>query len=265
MALLLFNADDFGRTVGVTKGIIACELARLPISTSAMPCVDGAEAVLKTYSQQFNGGIGAHLQLTFGKPVLPPGEIPTLVDADGRFPTRRISPYVDSIEVALEWRAQVERLRSWGIEPDHIDTHHHVHGRPENVPKILAVFSDLANELGLPARSGDASVAAYLRNAGVRCPDLSISLSELDCNLNSLIAELEAAKASGPSDLIVEIVCHPGYWSKELELLTLPKYAATREKELTLLCDPKTQQRLKAAGWSAVRYRELSGRNVRAV
>lgn len=253
MSYLLINADDFGLTAGVTDGILLCGARGVPLSTSAMPCVSGAENLVRCGSSRFGGGIGLHLQLTQGIPVLPASQVGSLIDAEGRFPARRLVAAPDLLQTAAEWRAQLSRLRSWGIEPDHLDSHHHVHGRPEL--GLLPLFASLAEETGLPARSGTRADAAFLRRRGVACPDVVISLSEIDGELDRLVAALELERSEGALDLVVEVMCHPGL--VDAELASVSRYVACRERELRLLLEPDTFSTLEKHRWKILRYDEL--------
>lgn len=255
MSYLLINADDFGLTTGVTEGIVLCGARGLPLSTSVMPCLASGPDLVGSAAKRFAGGIGLHLQLTQGVPVLPATEVVSLVDAEGRFPLRRLAKAPDIKETAAEWRAQFSRVRSWGVEPDHLDSHHHVHGRSEL--GLLPVFASLAEETGLPARSGSRAEASFLRQRDIACPDVVISLSELNGEFERLIAALELERSEGPPDLVVEIMCHPGL--ADVELADVSRYVACRERELRLLLEPDTFTALEKRGWSIIRYNELQG------
>jgi predicted glycoside hydrolase/deacetylase ChbG (UPF0249 family) len=254
MPYVLINADDFGLTLGVSQGIIACDANGVQLSTSAMTCIDDADAVVTACAPRFHGGIGLHLQLTQGRPVLP--DVPTLVAESGGFPDRRPAAHLDPREVAREWRAQLARLRSLGVAPDHLDSHHHVHFRTE---ALLRVYADLAIETGLPARSGTRDAARFLRARGVACPHSIVPISEGVLSVEAIVRALEAERARGPSDLIVEVCCHPGFVDPALSARTLPQYVATREPELKLLLAPELHAALCALGWETIRFRDLEG------
>jgi predicted glycoside hydrolase/deacetylase ChbG (UPF0249 family) len=258
MPYIIINADDFGLAPGVTEGIVRCGTLGFPLSTSAMTCLDGAEDLIRKNAPRLQRGIGLHLQLTQGIPASAPEKIPGLVMADGCFPPHRPAPGLDREEILIEWKAQLQRLRSWGVEPDHLDTHHHLHARPEQYPEILSAFANLALELKLPARSGDRVVTGFLRQRGVICPDLVISFSELAADVDSLIGALEV-KHDGHPAFVAEIGCHPGYWDEELGRRSRPKYAQLRELELEALVHGGLPRKLRERGWTLIRYGDLAG------
>ena len=83
MKQLIVNADDFGLTLGVSKGIVDAHREGIVRSTTLM--ANGAAfGTAVSISRRTPGlGIGVHLNLTTGKPVSPARTIPSLVDHDG--------------------------------------------------------------------------------------------------------------------------------------------------------------------------------------
>lgn len=128
---LIVNADDYGHTEGVSAGIREAHLHGLVSSTSAMmnrPYVRQALADALELAPRL--GLGVHLCLTAGKPLLPPEKVPSLVQPDGTF--FRESEFVARLplisveEVKAEWQGQVDLFcRLLGRAPDHLDSHHH--------------------------------------------------------------------------------------------------------------------------------------------
>ena len=149
MNQLIISADDFGLTEGVTKGISESILKGAVTRTSAMMCTNGS-VWIKKYAKDLDGKIGLHLQLTDGIPLLPPGEVSSLVDSNGNFPkkSKHLSA-VNTKEVEKEWEAQVKALLDLGIKPSHIDTHHNVH----RFPKVFKAYYTIAEKYNLSARA----------------------------------------------------------------------------------------------------------------
>ena len=256
MRWLFVNADDFGLTDGVTEGIVAAMGAGIVGGTTAMVCADGAPARLARIGPRFAGRVGLHLQLTGGVPCLPPGEIPTLVGPDGAFPRKKIAvANVDPDEVAREWRAQLARLRACGIEPSHLDAHHHIHKRPEAYP----VYLDLARELGLPARALSAAMRADLAAAGL--PHAQACVTDWfgqELSAGRLLELVDAAFAGLPDGSAVEVMTHPGRCDPALAAIS--SYAAGREAELRLLLDPGLGGELAARGIAVALPGDLASR-----
>ena len=130
---LVVNADDFGLSPAISRGILRAHRDGIVTSTSLL----GNVADLQEARAQLAGapklGVGVHLALTGGAPVSPPDRVPSLVAPDGRFHPRGrdfIAAWVrgrilaEDIERELE--AQVARIRDTGLAIDHLDTHHHL-------------------------------------------------------------------------------------------------------------------------------------------
>ncbi len=146
MRRIFLNADDFGLTNGVTRGIARAMLEGIVTTTSAMPCVPGSPERVSAALGPVNGRVGAHLQLTDGVPCCDPREIPSLVNGEGRFPRSWNDLAADRLnpdEIRKEWTAQIDRVLDWGIRPSHLDTHHHVHRFGTTISRLLRTGSEL--------------------------------------------------------------------------------------------------------------------------
>jgi predicted glycoside hydrolase/deacetylase ChbG (UPF0249 family) len=127
MRRLIVNADDFGLTEGVTRGIVEAHLHGIVTSTSLM--VDGSAA------EQAARLMDEHPSLSVGLHFVDDG--PGLDEPD---------------HAAREFARQLERFRALtGSDPTHVDSHHHVH------VSRMAVFAPLVAPLGVPLR-GDGRV-----------------------------------------------------------------------------------------------------------
>ncbi len=246
MVPVIVNADDFGLTEGVCAGIVRAIEAGGVTSTTAMVCVPGSSERLKRWAPKIAGQIGAHLQLTSGSPILPPERVPSLSRQDGKFPTRRKEIQNPKHEEILEeWQAQIESLLRAGIEPTHLDSHHHVHG----LPAVFPAFCELAMQYSLPARSLDPDMTRRLRAAGVPCIDRTLTdWYGGDLSVKSLVRLLEEGVRESPNAESFEVMCHPGFSDDSLP--SLSRYVGEREIELSVLCDLELQRELVVAGFS---------------
>jgi chitin disaccharide deacetylase len=132
---LVVNADDFGLSPAISRGILRAHQAGAVTSTSVLGNVadlDGTRALL---AQAPGLGIGVHLALTGGAPVSPIDRVPSLLapSGEGRFRARGhelitawVRGRVSADEIERELDAQVGRIRDAGIAVDHLDTHHHL-------------------------------------------------------------------------------------------------------------------------------------------
>lgn len=140
------NADDFGLTSGVNRAIV--ELSRRGNLTSAtlMAMTKASPDAVSLVRKLTRLGVGCHIVLVDGKSVLPPSELPTLVNrATGRFRST-LGKFVRDLflgrirpaEIEIEAEAQIARLQAWGLSITHVDTHKHTHMFPGVLGPVLA-------------------------------------------------------------------------------------------------------------------------------
>jgi hopanoid biosynthesis associated protein HpnK len=142
---LIVNADDFGLTPGVNRAIAELHQAGVLTSTTLMAKATSTEEAIDLARKNPSLGVGCHLVLVDGEPVLPPCEIPTLVDAHtGRFPselttflTRLFTGRIHSAEIEAEVAAQIALLQGRVLRLTHIDTHKHTHMFPAVLRPVL--------------------------------------------------------------------------------------------------------------------------------
>ena len=82
---LIINADDFGLSKGITDGILLTHERGILTSTSLMVNQAATEYAISRAEDAPGLGIGIHLNLTQGAPVLPKEQVPTLVNSEGQF------------------------------------------------------------------------------------------------------------------------------------------------------------------------------------
>lgn len=149
---IIINGDDFGFSCGVNRAIIEAHERGVLTSTSLMvtgQAFDEAVALAKAHP---NLAVGLHLVLGKGKAVLPPSQIPHLVDEDGNFsnqPNRAGLHYQLNAaarrELRLEIRAQLDKFRDTGLRLSHVDGHLHLHSHPV----VMRALVELADEFNI--------------------------------------------------------------------------------------------------------------------
>lgn len=142
---LIVNADDFGETAAITRGILDCFLAGTVRSTSVI--VNGAFWPEAAAIIRETPGLdyGLHLNLTAGKPCLPAEDLRPFVEPDGSFPTRasmiarllRHRGAVAAIEAELT--EQARRLSETGVPLTHVNFHDHLFFLPALWKICLAI------------------------------------------------------------------------------------------------------------------------------
>ncbi len=153
MKRLIVNADDFGMAQSVNDGIIKGHQDGIITSTSFMAGAKAAEHAAELAKDNPSLGVGIHLCLTLIRPVSAPANLPTLAP-EGFLPggpfslmARLMSGRIKKREIESELRAQIERTLAFGIMPDHIDGHQHVH----MMPGVFDIALKLAKEYRIPA------------------------------------------------------------------------------------------------------------------
>ena len=149
MSYLIINADDFGFSQGVNAAIIQAHEEGILTSTSLMVSGDAAQEAIALAKDHPQLAVGLHLVLVCGKSVLPPSQIPHLVDSQGNFssnPTQAGLNYqfnqATRAELRLEIAAQLEKFRNSGLNLAHVDGHLHLHVHPV----ILNILTEFAAE-----------------------------------------------------------------------------------------------------------------------
>ena len=244
---LIVNADDFGRSDGINAGIL--EAHRHGIVSSATLMVNYAAAPRAVAAAPESLGLGLHLALTGGPPSLPPLQIPSLVDAEGRLPPKPEGlAQAQASEILAEARAQLARFREIaGRDPTHFDSHHHSH----RLAAVLGALVTLALETGRPVRCPSEPMAEQLRSRGIRTPDSFVETFYGDgATLEGLLRIL-----SGLPQGVTELMCHPAVVDDELRRGS--SYAEIRQRELEVLTHPRVRSFLKSENIALVSFADL--------
>lgn len=246
---LIVNADDFGLTAGVSRGILHAYRHGIVTSTTLLV----TRALAPATMEELGGsglGVGLHVNLTLGAPVSAPGRIPSLVDGEGRFVrgARAVAEGVKADEARIEIGEQIDAFRRiMGRFPTHLDSHHHV-GRHEPLLELMCFF---ARALKVPMRAPDLSVRQAARQAGVQTPDHFMGESGPDpyWSPERLLQHLQALP-EGTS----EFMTHPGYYDDEL---AYSRYGRQREIELRGLTDPAARETVVREGIRLITFGNL--------
>jgi chitin disaccharide deacetylase len=272
---LIINADDYGRTPDISRGIRAVHLNGLVTSTTSMMNMPTTAADIKIVLQETpNLGLGVHLVLTAGKPLLPPEKVRSLVAPDGKFLSQGLliqnATALNIAEAKAEWRTQIEAfIAAAGKNPTHLDSHHH---SSYFTPGLLKAMFELAQEyqaaIRLPVASKTARVldgipgplAAGLLEAAPklidefqpRRPDgFSASFYDRGATREDLIRILDSLPQTGA----FEIMCHPGYVDEAFARESV--YAWQRQREFEILTDPAMRAEIEKRGIQLISFAQL--------
>ena len=261
---LVINADDFGLSAGVNRGVLEAHAAGTVSSTSLLVNAPGFANAVRAARDTPVLGVGLHLNLTTGRPVSPPDAVSSLCDRrTGRFCSlsrligRVLVGRVDGAEVARECAAQIERARGAGVRLTHLDGHQHTHV----LPGIWGPVVEAAREaeidvmrLGLEpavgiawrplAAVGQLLLTASWRRAMRGAPPprhadhfRGFALTGRRDFLERLLGVLDRLEPG-----VTELMVHPGYADASLEGWV--SYGAGRERELEALTSPAVRSRL---------------------
>jgi predicted glycoside hydrolase/deacetylase ChbG (UPF0249 family) len=212
---LIVNADDFGQSPGINRGIMEAHERGIVTSVSLM--VRWPAAVEASGYARRMPGLSTGLHIDLGEWTCHEGAWRSLY---------LVVPVDDPAAVENEVGRQLLRFRDlMGRNPTHLDCHQHQHRR-EPAASILGA---LARDLGVPLRERDARVhytgAFYGQTADGKPWPQAITQS-------ALIQTLETLPHG-----FTELLCHPGY-AEDLETM----YRHERAREVAVLCDPHVRQ-----------------------
>jgi predicted glycoside hydrolase/deacetylase ChbG (UPF0249 family) len=226
---LIVNADDFGQTIGITRGIARAHERGLVTSASLMVSWPAA-AVAAAYARNHPTlSVGLHVDLGewmyTGREWMPLYERVDRADPDA---------------VAREVKRQLEHCSDLlGRTPTHIDSHQHVHRKEP----ARSVVMRLAADLGLPLRHFTPAIHYCGEFYGQTVDGRPLGDRIDPAALVALLRRLP--------DGITELGCHPGY-ATDLNSM----YASEREVELRTLCAPDVREALATLGIRLVSFRE---------
>ena len=272
---VIINSDDFGLTEGVNNGIIELIEAGVLTSTSVMTNMPHYRDIIP-YKDKI--GVGIHLTLTEGMPVLNPTKIPTLVNENGFFykysvvTKKAIYRKFSSQELVDEFSAQVQKLIDIGIKPSHIDSHESILKYPFFIPIVrkLALKYNIKGIRTYSLRRFDLkrllnpkrtliSIILLLqkrmwKNEGFHVTDKIDSLNKFGLNYREASDKLKSIMDDLP-DGVLEIVVHPGYCNEDNT--PLGGYVSEREAELQALLSEEFKKTIQNSGVSLINYNDI--------
>jgi hopanoid biosynthesis associated protein HpnK len=149
---LIITADDFGASVPINEAVENGHRGGVLSAASLMVGAPAMADAVERARHLPSLGVGLHLTLVDGNPVLAPRQIPSLLERDGRFsndPVRFgiklfLSPRTQR-QAEAEIRAQFERFRATGLPLDHVNGHQHFHMHPVVTRAIARIAPDFGS------------------------------------------------------------------------------------------------------------------------
>lgn len=221
---LIVNADDFGQSKGINKGIIKAHEKGIVTSTSLMVRYSAAIEAAEYAKSNTNLGVGLHLD--FGEWVCKENNWEMSYNVVNLENT-------DAVKNEIE--EQVDRfLQLIGRKPTHIDSHQHSH----LTASILPLVEDVARTLDVTLRRRSSKV--------YYCGDFYGQSTTGDLHHDIISVDgLRAILSALPVDAsIIELGCHPAL-GNDIETM----YKLEREIEVETLCNHSLQAELAEWGF----------------
>jgi len=229
---LIVNADDFGRSHGINRGIIQAHEQGIVTSASLMVRWSAAREAAE-YARAHPGlSVGLHFDL---------GE--WACRKNGKWvQLYRVADEKDEHAVAQEAQYQFEEFQKLlGRDPTHIDSHQHMHMSGPS----RTILSKYARALGVPLRA--CSRRVRYRGSFYGQNESGWSLPEF-ISVESLLKVL-ARLGEGWT----ELGCHPGL-GEDYDSM----YLTERQIEVKTLCDARIRAAIAALGIELRSYHNLN-------
>jgi predicted glycoside hydrolase/deacetylase ChbG (UPF0249 family) len=272
--LLIVNADDFGLTEGISRGILHAHREGIVTSTSAIALGPAYPKVAKWLADAPRLGVGVHLAAVGeDPPLLSAREIPSLVGARGHlcesygaFIAKAVLGRIDPADLCREFTAQLESVQELGVPITHLDAHQHL----QLWPSVCAVVIDLATRFGIPAvrvprfRARNpvalgvtvlgARLARRAKRAGLAFPLDAVGI-ECAGHLDEQRLPVVLARLAAHGHAAVELTVHPGEGDDRDRARY--QWGYQWEDELAALVGPVAKQAVDTAGFRLATYADL--------
>jgi len=283
---LIVNADDFGFTSGVNRAIVEAHSRGIVTSSTLMANGQAFTEAVELAKRNPQLGIGCHVVLIDGDPLLDPQRISSLTSSrrfgDGlkSFAARALAGRIDDGEIFAEVAAQIGKLQASEISVSHVDTHKHTH----LFPRILRPLLRAARECGVRAVRNPFGPRLPMRSSQLmQRPNLWTRYAQLRIlggfarRFHSTVAQEGFVTTDGTLGIEVtgtldetlfhaiaesipegtwEFVCHPGYNDADLQKANT-RLRESRETELRVLTLPAAREILEQKGIQLISYRDL--------
>lgn len=275
---LVIIADDFGFSQGVNLGVVTLWQKNLIGGVSISANFPGFSQAVKLGRKE-KMEIGFHLNLTQGKPILPVRKVRSLVGKNGEFLGKEmfflktILGKINYEEVAQETRAQIKKIKSFGIEPIFANGHQNVQLFPGifrifleevSIAKISFVRNPL--DAGLKSLRGwhikpQRKILLFILgriarkkivSSDLKFPGQSFSLSlKKEFNINQLLDFVGSLRGR-----TIEMTVHPGY-QEPLPPAFKTYLLKQRERELEFLLESDLARNVRRRGYNLTCFSKL--------
>lgn len=234
MKYLIPNADDFGFTRDVNRGIIEAHCNGILTATTLMASGAAFDDAVELARQNPDLDIGVHL---------------VLVDLEGFPPTiPRLIFSLPKMRIYDELAGQVRKVLAAGIQPTHLDTHKHTH----LLPPVFNAVVRIAEEFHIPWVRRRFGPFRWIATRRCRSTDHFTGFRLTGRYGAAELAEVIRNLPEGST----EFMCHPGLCTEELRDART-RLKESRHRELDALTSPEVRAALEESGVKLARYRDL--------
>ncbi|OGP73016.1 MAG: hypothetical protein A2W09_07435 [Deltaproteobacteria bacterium RBG_16_50_11] len=229
---LIVNADDFGLSRGVNRGIVKAYENGIVTSASLM-VRSSAASEAAAYGRK-NPGLCLGLHFDLGEWVY----------RDGHWvPLYEVVPIKDNRAVEVEAYRQLDAFRRiLGQDPTHMDSHQHIHLREP----VNSIIFEIALKVGVPLRHRSEEIC-YRGDFYGQTDDGKPNSAGIDAD--RLLQILENLTPG-----ITELSCHPAEGD---DIITM--YRKEREIELVTLCNPRIRSAIKNINIELCSFKDIAG------
>lgn len=230
--ILVVNADDFGRSVGVNRGIIEAHEHGIVTSATMMVRWPAAEHAASYAMRNPALSVGLHLDLAEWE-----------YRDDGWHALYEVVDSDDEAAVEQEVESQIARfVELLGRPPTHLDSHQHVHQQDP----VRTALAQAGHRLGIPVRHVTPGITyngGFYGQDGRGQPYPEAIGVEALCRL---LRDLPPG--------VTELGCHPGF-ADDLDNV----YRDERRREVEALCHPRVGATLDEHGIRLAPFAEVGG------
>ena len=284
---LIVTGDDFGLSLPVNEAIEQAHRTGILSTASLMIAAPQTEDAVRRARALASLRVGLHVVVVDGRPVLPPEQIPDLLDGTGHFPTQLARAGINFFfrpkvrrQLEAEIRAQFEGFRATRLALDHVNAHNHMHVHPTVLGTILKIGQDygvravrVPREPFLPSWRAarrdfgvrfwnEASIAPWLGLMKMRLRRARIARNDFVFGMNDtgrMTSERVLRLLQNLPPGVSEMYFHPA--TRKWAAMTPAMRSYAYEEELAALTSPAIMDALRAHGIALTTFSDVAAAN----
>ena len=258
---LSVNADDFGFTCDVNRGIVEAHVNGILTSTTIMANGRAFEDAVRLARETPSLDIGVHFVLVGGEMVSQAGRaLPATV------PELIKSVALRRVDVFKELSAQMDRVLGAGLRATHVDTHKHTHLLPPVMDAVCRIAEAnrirwIRRPFDFPITPGPTDIPTTKRLVSRAMSSvrrmIHAKMARHGCASTDHFAGFQLTGRFTQEDVIhlierlpegwTEFMVHPGFCTGELRAART-RLKESREAELRALTDSRVRDAINANG-----------------